>query len=188
MIKTFIFVLLCFVSIHTYADVNCKFKITDPIIDWTGGCENGLASGIGELTYTREGIKVVTFGKFQDGHATGLQLSIYNNLAFIAYWTRSKFNKIGPAYSIEDLSNLPPMKRRWADSNAPPISNIQPDISYEEALNQTKIYIAQKSDPSIDFEVFKAYLEGRVKVMGEDDPPVLGAALKPNGSSKKKEK
>lgn len=185
--RALVFLFMTALSTSTNADVNCKFMITDPIIDWTGTCENGLASGIGELTYTREGNKVVTFGKFKEGHATGIHLSKHNNIAFIAYWIRSKFNTIGPAYDASrNMTNLPPMKMRWADSNASPVSGIQPDISYEQVISEAKSYVKQKSEPSIDFEIFKAYLEGKVRVTGEDDPPVFGAELKPSGGGKKK--
>ena len=88
-----------------------------------------------------------------------------------------------------DNINSPFHQRLWIDANAEAdINNKQPVITYEKALSDIKAYMAQRNEPSINFEVFKAYLEGRVRVTGQDDPPVLGAALTPSGGKAKKKK
>lgn len=193
--KTLIFILMGLMSISAYADSNCKLKTPVTVISWTGVCSDGYIDGIGELAYQFSNTKgeltrIQTFGKVNQGMPTGLHSSAADpspTTQFSTYYTNNGSLKQTGILVASDSSNqhLPLSKRFWgAEAN----DGNNESITYELALNKMKAYIEERNEPSIDFEVFKAYLEGRVKVTGEDDPLVLGAALKPSGGKAKKKK
>ena len=197
--RALVFFIVMSISFNVHSATNCGvkgFNLQD--VNWTGECKNGYANGIGLLSfkfqYENEMISQENFGKIDNGKFTGLHLwtsdTEKQTYRFVKYYKDGKESFIGPVIvTAADNINLPLHQRLWSDSNAEPDkSNKQPIISYEKALNDIKAYVAQRNEPSIDFEIFKAYLEGRVRVTGEDDPPVLGAALKPSGGGKKKKK
>lgn len=193
-------------SLNAHSASNCGVKNVNGIkdlnlqdVNWTGECKDGYANGIGLLSfkfqYENKMLSQENFGKMDNGKFTGLHLWCSNTekqtYRFVKYYKNGYENIVGPVIvTAADNINLPLHQRVWSDANAEPdINNKQPIISYEKALNDIKAYIAQRNEPnipSVDFEVFKAYLEGRVKVTGEDDSPVLGAALKPSRATKKK--
>ncbi len=101
-----------------------------------------------------------TFGKVNQGVPSGLHLTIEGkspNIRFNTYFTNGALDLTGVMVATgTDNQHLPLNKRLWAvddgsDNNEP--------TTYEVALNKIKTYISQKSEPSIDFDVFKAYLE-----------------------------
>jgi len=195
MMRKLIFFIMMLISLNAYSASNCSVKGYDvQEVNWTGECKDGIANGIGLLSYKYEMVSKEYFGKMNNGRFTGLQLWTNDTekqiFRFVKYFKDGKESYIGPAIITgSDNINLPLHQRLWIDSNAEPDkNNNQPIITYEKALSDIKAYIAQRNEPSIDFEVFKAYLEGRVKVTGEDDPPALGAALKPTGAKAKKKK
>ena len=187
-----IFLLFGLMSLNAFADSSCKLKTPVTFISWTGVCSDGYVDGIGELSYQfsqgqGEVTKVKTFGKVNQGIPSGLHLAIEAGsptVGFNSYFTNGALEMIGVLVASNSSNQqLPLSKRFWGVKVDSSHNDV---ITYEEALNKIKTFISQKGEPSIDFEVFKAYLEGRVKVTGEDDPPVLGAALKPSGGKKKK--
>jgi hypothetical protein len=191
--KRLIVLCISLLSIGAYADSNCGAKyVTDSNAKWTGECVNGQAHGIGLLSFTYNNKTHETFGKFINGNWTGLHLYTNGVYKFVKYYKNSVESIVGPAIVTgNDNINLPLYKRLWADGNAEPdANNKQPVISYEKALSDIQAYIAQRNEPSVDFEIFKAYLEGRVRVTGVDDAPASGGALKPKvgGKSTKKKK
>ena len=155
-------------------------------------CKDGYANGIGLLSYKFKSQNLETFGKMDNGKSTGLHLLIFyegnQTYRFVKYYIDGEESDIGPVIITgTDNMHLPLHQRLWVDGNAESDkNNKKPVITYEKALIEIKAYIAKRNEPSIDFEVFKAYLEGRVKVTGEDDPPALGVALKPSGGGKAK--
>lgn len=190
-------ILASLLSFNVHANTNCGVKLTLQDVSWTGECKDGYANGIGLFSYkymnkNNKLIAQETFGKIIDGKFTGLHLVTPDTekpvYRFVKYYKNGYESAVGPTIVTgTDNMNLLLHQRTWADVNAEPDeNNKQPVISYEKALTDIKIYIAQRNEPSVDFEVFKAYLEGRVRVEGEDDPPVLGAALKPGSGKKKK--
>ncbi len=190
--RTIIFTLLCVMSVSSYADSNCKTLSDDAnaLISWSGTCENGLANGIGELVY-RPKKPIKTFGMVKKGNITGLHLAEEQGFGYVhlVYFNEQNGNAelIGPFY--ESKGALAPQIQKWADFNGKLDSQKnKPLMTYEEVLNRLKTFVAQKNEASVDFEIFKAYLEGRVRVTGEDDPPVLGAALKPSAGKPKQKK
>ena len=189
-----IFLLFGLMSLNAFADSSCKLKTPVTFISWTGVCSDGYVDGIGELTYQfSQGqgkvAKVKTFGKVNQGIPSGLHLSIEAvspNTGFNTYFTNGALKLIGVLVaSTPENQHLPLSKRLWGGSVDLSFSH-NDVITYDEALNKIKTFISQKGEPSIDFELYKAYLEGRVRVTGEDDAPVLGATLKPSGGKKKK--
>lgn len=184
-------ILASLLSLSTYANENCKLYAEE--LSWSGACENGYANGVGELSYKQpnQGDTVKTFGKVSDGVITGLHLTVmstYPDYLYSTFYIKGSPKHLGPTIvTVPDSKNLPIYKRAWTNINsqADAKGNL-PDISYDEALNLIKTYLTQASDPSMSFEIFKAYLEGRVRVTGEDDPPVFGAELKPSDGKKVK--
>lgn len=222
--KTFIILLMAAISPTVYADSNCKILREDdvPAISWNEPCLNGLADGVGELVYRPEK-PIKTFGLVRKGIITGLHITTENRLDHYVVYFRDRgsiVKFVGPAYFINKIDpNLVPQNTQWADANKPldPNSKGQAGaayqaISYEKVLSDIKAYIAQGNEPSVSFEVFKAYLEGRVSAANAtyginnnsvvaqstgdvnkeaDDPPVVGISLslgntKPKKKSKKK--
>lgn len=189
--KNLIVLFISFVSLGAHAGSTCLHRLVPEVkTNWTGECVGGYTQGVGLMTFINgDGIPQEVFGKMKNGRFTGLQLyTADTSKTKLHTFVRYSSTTMGPfAVTLPDNSHLPWSQRIWSDSNAnTDANNNQPVISYEKSLSDIKAYIAQRNEPSVDFEIFKAYLEGRVRVTGEDDAPVLGRALKPNRSSKKK--
>lgn len=204
--RTLAYFIILLISLNAHSASNCGVKNVNGVkdinlqdVNWSGECKDGYANGIGLLSfkfqYKNELLSQENFGKMDNGIFTGLHLWCSNTenqtYRFVKYYNKGYENIIGPVIvTAADNNHLPLHQRLWSDANAEPDkNNKQPIISYEKALSDIKAYITQRNEPnipSVDFEVFKAYLEGRVKVTGEDDPPALGATLKPRGGDKKR--
>lgn len=194
MMKVLIFLLLNLMSISTYANSDCKLKTPVTFISWTGVCSDGYVDGIGELAYqfsNSEGklTRIQTFGKVNQGIPTGLHSSTADpapTTQFSTYFTNGGLEQTGVLVASDSSNQQLPLSKRYWGAKANDGEN--KSITYEDALNKIKTYIAHRNQPSIDFEIFKAYLEGRVKVTGEDDSPATGIALKPTGGKAKRKK
>ena len=147
------------VSFNAYADSTCIARFEPEItVNWTGECVGGYVHGVGLMRFINSsGISRETFGRMNNGRFTGLQLYTSDTAASNIYtYVRYSNTTIAPAVVIDaKKAYLPFSQRIWYDSKAEPVNNEQPVISYEKALSDIKAYIAQRNEPSVDFEVFK---------------------------------
>jgi hypothetical protein len=165
--KALIVLLLGTLSIHANAETQCKLRTPVTVIKWTGVCTDGYANDVGELEYqfeTKPGIvnTIFTYGKVHQGVPTGLHLSRHRtsqSTGFSVYFTDGWVELINVLVaSTPSNQHLPLSERPWVDQTS---KLPDPSITYQEALNKIILFIAQKNEPSIEFEQYRAYLEGK---------------------------
>lgn len=192
--RLLILLLINLITSTAWANSNCKIANLDTVVlGWTGNCTEGLADGYGILKFRdNDPVKTSTYiGYFAKGVASGplIYLGHQSTLAVIQYFNSGKrddrfpyfFIDVSPDASLTNLSSKVFYDDVTKDSKGNPVS-----IPYQSAINSISAYVSSKNTSDTEFKLFKGLLEGNVRVSGEDDPPVLGAALKPSAGSKKK--
>lgn len=156
---------------------NCGHIINskiNTIKKWTGGCSGGKLFGEGELTLSSQNqnwglTKYVA--KFKDGFFTGVYIAHIleqnNQIAPIQY-TGLKYVENLETYSIpltvETNNRLQSYTYKdfdWYTTTAD-FSKTDKKVSFEEAMQIVKNYMATKSADTMSYERFRAYLEGKL--------------------------
>ncbi len=153
---------------------NCGHKIgQDALKKWTGGCLNGYLFGEGELILFIDQAQELRkyIGKFNDGYFSGVALvqklekngvviPIY--LRTLSYYENDKMIVIPVAVEINNrLQSYAYKNFDWYKTTSDG-KEIGTKISFEEAMQIVKNFMATKNSDTMSYERFRAYLEGKL--------------------------
>ena len=182
-----IFLLINLVTSSAQANSICNISNSKIVVTgWTGNCNEGMADGYGVLNFRdNDPVKTQTFiGYFIKGIPSGPHINIgqESKIMVVVYFNNGNRDDGFPTHYIDNnsrqlkLSNSVFYDDATRDSKGNPVS-----IPYQSVINAIYTYVSSKNYSDTEFKLFKDYLEGKVRVTGDDDPLVFGAALKPNG-------
>jgi hypothetical protein len=184
------------------------------LVKWSGGCVNGQLSGEGEYFSFRESQKKLrkTVTKMQNGFYVGIGLThaLEKDGAIITdiineplyFYENGNGHQLPLIVKINNrLQNYVYKDFDWY-ALAADNKHLDRQISFEEAMQIVKNFMATKSSDTMSYERFRAYLEGRLSFdvpqtvaqssnsnsSSLDDPPVRGVTLSLGGSAKPSKK
>lgn len=154
---------------------NCLETISDvSLVKWSGGCVNGQLSGDGEFLAYRVSQKklIKTVAKMQNGFYVGITLThdlekdgititdIMNERLF--FYESGNAHLLPLVVKINNrLQNYVYKDFDWyklaADNK-----HLDRQVSFDEAMEIVKNYMAIKNSDSMSYERFRAYLEGKL--------------------------